>query len=174
MASTLASHSAEQIRDVFHLNLVVPAQLCAAAIPPMAQRGSGHLVNVSSLSMCANTPGFATYGASKAGLSALGESIREEIDGTGIGLTAVEVGFVETDMLGDLNATRSTRAIVDRYHRIGIQRMLDVDEVAAAVRSGVERGSPHVRLPRRSAAGPMMVNAPRRIARGLRRGLPPA
>ena len=168
---TLDTQDPEQIRDVFHLNLVVPAQLSQAALVGMLTRGRGHIVNVSSISMCADTPGFATYGASKSGLSALGESVRRELYGTGVGLTTVEVGYVDTDMLDELRTEPLTGGVFDRYEQLRLQRTLPVDEVASAVRRAVERNSPHVRLPRRSAAFPMITNLPRRLGRVIQRGV---
>ena len=168
----LWSQSADDIRSVFELNLVIPAQLCAGVIPLMQSQGTGHLVNVSSLAMCATTPGFATYGASKSGLSALAETLRVELDGTGIGLTTVEIGFVDTAMFDDLRAVGQTGSVIDRYRRLRLQRVLDVEEVAVAVRRGIEDERHHVRLPRRSAVFPMITNAPRAVGRLVQRGVP--
>jgi len=165
--AALSEQSEEQIRSVFRVNLEVPALLCRAVLPSMLQRRSGHIVNISSLAMAVDTPGWSGYGASKAGLSSLSESLRLELNGTGVGLTLVEIGEVDTDMLHEIRRTEHVDEVFTRSEKLRLQRLLSVSEVAAAVRRGVESDAAHVRLPRRAAAFPMIVNIPRRISRIL-------
>jgi len=73
------------------------ATLCAAA-PGMVERGRGHLAGVSSLAAFRGLPQNAAYSASKAALSMFLESIRLDLAGTGVDVTAICPGFVRTPM----------------------------------------------------------------------------
>ncbi|MBT8240201.1 MAG: SDR family NAD(P)-dependent oxidoreductase [Acidimicrobiia bacterium] len=161
----VADQPPADIESVLRLNLVVPARLCSEALPSMIERGRGHIVNMSSLSMAVDTVGWASYGASKAGLSSFSESLRLELDGTGVGLTLVEIGFVDTDMLSELRADPLASPVFERAIRLRLQTLLDPDDVAAAVVGAISRNRSHVRLPRRTAALPAMSNLGRRATR---------
>ena len=165
----IADQSRQEIRDVLRLNLEVPAILTRDALASMIERGSGHIVNISSMAMAVNTPGFATYGASKSALSAFGGALEQELRESGVGLTTVEIGTADTKMLHDLRGSQ-VGDVFRRYERLGMSPLLDSDAVAAAVRSAVENGRSHVRMPKRQAALPMIVNAPRAIGNALTRG----
>jgi short-subunit dehydrogenase len=166
-SGNVAEQSPEELRAVFRLNLEVPAILCQAVLPSMLARGSGHIVNVSSLAMAVDTPGFAGYGSSKAGISSFTESLRVELDDSDIGITLVEIGEADTEMVHGLRSNDRIDAIFSRAERLHLQRMLTVDEVSAAVRDAIEANRTHVRLPHRTAAIPMIVNIPRRLSRIL-------
>ncbi len=173
-ADRVVDVSPQDLEDVFRLNLVVPAQLCSMFLPAMVARGRGHIVNMSSLSMAVDTPGWASYSASKAGLSSFTESLRVELDGIRIGLTAVEIGFTETDMVHNLLSEPLTAPTFERALRLRLQRMLEPEEVARAVVRAVERDRSHVRLPRRTAALPALANVGRRASRLMAPKLPPS
>lgn len=172
ISGSLVDQSASEISAVLRLNLEVPALLCRAVLPHMIGRGSGHIVNVSSLAMAVNAPGFATYGASKAGLSSFTESLRLELPGTGVHLTSVEIGETDTDMLHTMREVDHLDAMYRRYERLRLQRLLGAEEVAIGIRRAIESGRPHVRLPRRAMAIPMIVNGPRRLSNLIQRGIP--
>lgn len=163
----VADQSPDDIEAVLRLNLVVPARLCSRALPSMIERGRGHIVNMSSLSMAVDTAGWASYSASKAGLSSFSESLRVELHGTGVGLTLVEIGFVDTDMLAGLRHDPVAAPVFERALRLRLQRVLEPDEVASAVAEAVASSRRHVRLPRRTAALPASTNLARRTTRLL-------
>jgi len=77
-------------------NLLGPAYCIEAVLPGMIERGRGHIVGISSLASYRGLPGAAAYCASKAGLSALLESLRIDLQGTGVAVTTVNPGFVRT------------------------------------------------------------------------------
>jgi 3-oxoacyl-[acyl-carrier protein] reductase len=79
-------------------NLVGPADLIHAVARHMAQRGSGRIVNVTSRGAFRGEPNHAAYGASKAGLNSLSQSMAQALAPHGVFVTAVAPGFVETDM----------------------------------------------------------------------------
>jgi NAD(P)-dependent dehydrogenase (short-subunit alcohol dehydrogenase family) len=79
-------------------NLVGPADLIHAVVPHMVEQGGGRIVNVTSRGAFRGEPDHAAYGASKAGLNSLSQSMARALAPHGIYVTAVAPGFVETDM----------------------------------------------------------------------------
>jgi short-subunit dehydrogenase len=78
------------------LNVLAPLRLTHACLPGMIARGAGGVVNVSSISALLPRPGSATYAATKAFLSAFGESLAMEVAGRGVHITTVHTGLTRS------------------------------------------------------------------------------
>jgi 3-hydroxy acid dehydrogenase / malonic semialdehyde reductase len=63
-------------------------------VPPMVERGSGHVVVMSSIAGVVTTPGGGAYCGSKAAASAITDALRMEVGPQGISVTAIEPGVV--------------------------------------------------------------------------------
>jgi 3-oxoacyl-[acyl-carrier protein] reductase len=85
-------------RRTIDVNLLGPANLIHAVAPQMVAAGGGRIVNVSSRGAFRGEPDHPAYGASKAGLNSLGQSMARALGGHGIYVTTVAPGFVDTDM----------------------------------------------------------------------------
>ncbi len=85
-------------RDTIDLNLIGTANVTWCAVQHMIAAGGGRIVNVSSRGAFRGEPGQPAYGASKAGLNALGQSLAVALAPHNITVAAVAPGFVETDM----------------------------------------------------------------------------
>jgi short-subunit dehydrogenase len=70
----------------------------AAALPAMLERREGQLAIMGSLFGYAGWPGNGSYGASKAAVINLAESLKLELRGTGVNLTLINPGFVDTPL----------------------------------------------------------------------------
>jgi short-subunit dehydrogenase len=81
------------------LNYFAPVKLILDLLPVMRERGSGHIVNISTMGLQVNTPRFAAYLASKAALDAFSRSIGPEIIGDGVHVTTVYMPLVRTPMI---------------------------------------------------------------------------
>ena len=92
----------ESWRRTIGTNLVGPANLIHEVVPHMVANGGGRIVNVSSRGAFRGEPEHTAYGASKAGLNSLGQSLAQELAPYGIYVTTVAPGFVETDMAAEL------------------------------------------------------------------------
>jgi short-subunit dehydrogenase len=79
------------------LNCRAVVRLCSAALGPMAERGRGWVINVSSVASFQPTPTLAAYAATKAYVTSLTESLVEEMRGTGVYLTALCPGLTHTE-----------------------------------------------------------------------------
>jgi NAD(P)-dependent dehydrogenase (short-subunit alcohol dehydrogenase family) len=118
-----------QWRQVMETNLTGAANVTWCAAQHMRERG-GRIVNVSSRGAFRGEPDQPAYGASKAGLNALGQSLAVALAPYGIAVATVAPGFVETDMTtehlsgerGDLIRAQSP-----------FNRVARPEEIAAAV-----------------------------------------
>jgi uncharacterized protein len=90
----LPSFSEEEIDRALQVNLRAPILLSRFLLPRMVERGSGHLVFMSSLSGRAPLAGGALYSTTKFGLRGFGASLRADLAGTGVGVSVVSPGFV--------------------------------------------------------------------------------
>lgn len=79
-------------------NLVAPFRLLHALVPRMRQRGRGHVVTVGSTADRSAYAENAAYAASKFGARAVHEVLREELRGTGVRVSLVSPGPVDTSL----------------------------------------------------------------------------
>src|SRR5210317_2274648 len=84
---------------LMQLNLLAPMRLCEVFLPGMIERGSGHIVNISSLAGWVGARGMSSYCASKFGLRGFGESLSADLRGTGVEVTNVYPSFSQTPIL---------------------------------------------------------------------------
>jgi short-subunit dehydrogenase len=90
----LDSFSHEEIDRIVDVNLRAPIQIARALVPSMIERGTGHLVLISSLAGKIPAPESSIYCATKFGLRGFGYSLNIELGGTGVGVSTVFPGFV--------------------------------------------------------------------------------
>lgn len=83
-------------------NLLGPAYLTFGAVQHMLRQGGGKIINVSSRGAFRGEPNAPAYGASKAGLNAMSQSLAKALAAQNIFVYAVAPGFVKTDMVRDL------------------------------------------------------------------------
>ncbi len=112
------------------VNLIGTANVTWRAVRHMIAAGGGRIVNVSSRGAFRGEPGQPAYGASKAGLNALGQSLAVALAPHSIIVTAVAPGFVETDM-ADAHLQGERGAAIRAQSPFG--RVATPQEVAAAV-----------------------------------------
>lgn len=98
----------------------------AAVLPGMEARGSGHVVNVSSIGGHAVSPTAAVYCATKYAVRAISDGLRQETDT--IRVTVVSPGVVESE-LADTISDPGAREVMKKFRRIAIQP----DAIARAI-----------------------------------------
>ena len=118
----------------------------------MRPRGTGHIVNIASLAGKAGYPGRATYCATKHAVVGLSEAVRAELRGTGVEVSFVMPGFVNTELTAGMTEARGVKTLTPE----------DVaDEIVARaqgpalrrLRAALDRPAAHARrrvLPRRA------------------------
>ena len=87
-----------KLASVVNVNVIGVANSVAAVLPEMVTRGSGQLVAISSLAAYRGLPKSAAYCASKAGVSAMFESLRLDLAPRGISVTIIHPGFIKTPL----------------------------------------------------------------------------
>jgi short-subunit dehydrogenase len=81
-----------------HVNYLSPVRLTLGLLPQMLARGSGTIVNVSSIAAKLSAPGEAAYDASKAALTAFSEAMAVDLWDTGIKMLTVYPGVIDTEL----------------------------------------------------------------------------
>ena len=89
-------------QQTLQTNLLGPANLCYCVAQEMIKRKSGRIVNVSSRGAFRGEPMQMAYGASKAGLNSLSQSLAISLAPYNIFVGAVAPGFVNTEMSAEL------------------------------------------------------------------------
>jgi short-subunit dehydrogenase len=88
----LDDYSQASLTRVLRVNLEVPVRLTRELLPGMRRRGEGHLVYTSSLSGKYASPRTSLYNATKFGLRGFAFGLREDLRGTGIGVSVISPG----------------------------------------------------------------------------------
>jgi NAD(P)-dependent dehydrogenase (short-subunit alcohol dehydrogenase family) len=93
-----AELDAALIDELHAVNVRAPLLLIAALVPRMTERGSGVVINISSVSAIVGTPRRAAYAATKGALDAATRSLAMELGPHGIRVNSVAPGVVDTEM----------------------------------------------------------------------------
>ena len=124
----IAEMSVEEWRETIDTNLSAAFYLAKAVWPAFERQRGGAIVNVSSLASRDPFPGFAAYGAAKAGINLFGLSAAREGHPIGIRVYTVAPGAVETDMFRRIMTT-------EQYPR---DKTLDPADVAKVIAGCVQ------------------------------------
>jgi short-subunit dehydrogenase len=89
---------AEKAEEMNAVNWVGTLNAVRAALPRMIERGRGQLVIVSSGGGLRGFPGAAVYNGTKAAQRGFAEALRHELDGTGVSVTTVYPGEIDTSL----------------------------------------------------------------------------
>jgi len=88
----------QEWKRTLDVNLIGTANMIYCAAQEMIKSGGGRIVNVSSRGAFRGEPTFPAYGASKAGMNSLGQSMAQQLAPYNIFIGTVAPGFVETDL----------------------------------------------------------------------------
>lgn len=124
-----------ELRAQFATNVFGVAATLQAALPHLRRRRSGHLMAVTSMGGLMAVPGMSAYCASKFAVEGLLESLRKEVAGFGVHVTAIEPGSFRTDWAGR-SMTRTERTIGD------YDELFDPIRAARVKASGKQLGNP--------------------------------
>jgi short-subunit dehydrogenase len=143
-----------QVYAMFQVNLVAVAHLTHRVLPGMLERRRGTIVNNASISGYAHFPAATTYAASKAGVVALTQSLRRELEGTGVRAMHLITPGVQTDMLDKTQDIYSRHLDISGWGKISPEQW--ADEAITAVKQDRRLLKPHgrERLALRATYGP--------------------
>jgi 3-oxoacyl-(acyl-carrier-protein) reductase len=137
---TVRRMTADEWQQVLAVNLFGAFHMTKAVLEHMIERGSGRIVNISSVIGETGNVGQANYAASKAGLFGFSKSLALEMAQRGITVNCVAPGFIETEMVAAI-----PKAALDKViERIPMRRLGSPGEVARVVRFLVDDDSAYV------------------------------
>ena len=143
----------------FAVNVMGVVHGMRAALPRMRDRGRGHVVNIASSASWVAPPGEVTYSATKHAVLALTDGVREELEGSGIELTGVYPGLVDTELAKGTNPPRGSKWI-------------SPDDIAHSVVAAIRKPRPDVFNPREFAFTARLARVlPTRARRRLMKAL---
>ena len=112
------------------INLMAPAHLSYLALREMAPRGGGRIVNVSSRGSFRGEPLGPAYGASKAALNSMGQSLAKALARQNVCVFTVAPGWVETDMAAEtMQSSQGAAVLADQP----LGRIAKPEEIASIV-----------------------------------------
>ncbi|MDA2892208.1 SDR family NAD(P)-dependent oxidoreductase [Mycolicibacterium sp. BiH015] len=147
------------VRGMFELNFFGLLSVTRAVLPGMRARGTGWIVNVSSVAGLVAAPGFGYYSATKFAVEAVTETLRDEVAPQGISVLAVEPGAFRTNAYAGF-ADEPVSEAIPVYHDLLEQvraQFIDMD--------GKQPGDPH-RGARAVIAAMAQEPPPRRLVLG--------
>ena len=93
----LDQQTQSEIQNQIQVNLIGAIQLSREVLPHMLQAGKGHIIHLTSISSWVGVPTYSIYTATKFGLRGFLESLRRELKGTGVIVSGVFPGAVDTE-----------------------------------------------------------------------------
>lgn len=147
------------VRGMFELNFFGALSVIRAVLPGMRARGSGWIVNVSSVAGLLGVAGFGYYSASKFAVEAVTEVLREEVAAQGIRVMAVEPGSFRTRAYAGFADEPITETIPEYRSMLEHVRQGFIDQ------DGVQPGDP-MRGARAVIAAMAQDQPPRRLVLG--------
>ena len=130
-AADAATASPRFFDSILKLNLHAAMYMAQAAHAPMKAAGGGSIVNIASVSAIRPSPGTAAYGAAKAGLLNLTQSLAQEWGPDAIRVNAIIAGLMQTETAEQTYGDAEAQAAVGRS--MPLQRMGTGDDLAGAI-----------------------------------------
>jgi short-subunit dehydrogenase len=146
---TLAAEApVEEYEDLMRTNFFGAVYFTKAVLPLMLARRSGHIVNVGSIAGRLGTGHHTHYCATKFAMTGFTESLWYELQGTGVGITLVNPGVIDTELFDHesfANFPAANRA-----------RMIPVRVLTEAILEAIRRNRPEITVPRYFALGTLL------------------
>ncbi len=120
-----------QWRQMLDVNVLGLLYCTQAALPLLREAGRADIVNVSSVAGRVANPGSAVYNVTKWGVVAFSEALRKEVAGSGIRVSCVEPGFVDTELQGHNEHPMVKEGIDQMREQIG--EVLTAEDIASAI-----------------------------------------
>jgi NAD(P)-dependent dehydrogenase (short-subunit alcohol dehydrogenase family) len=133
----MADTTMDEWHKVVNIDLFGVVRGCRLFLPEMLAAGRGQILNTASFAGLAGAPGAMTYGVAKAGVVALSEQLRAEVEHKGIRVGVICPAFFRTNLMETAIASDEVKA---RVHKIMDRSPDTVDSVADKIFAGAERG----------------------------------
>ncbi len=133
-------------QEMMDVNYMGSVRCAHAALPYMLQAGQGHIVNVASMAGKMATAKSTAYSATKHAVLGFTNALRQELQGTGIAVSAVNPGPIDTPFFERADPS-------GQYVRNVSWFMMSSDKVARAIVSVIEKRRPELDMPWTASAG---------------------
>jgi short-subunit dehydrogenase len=110
-AGAFVDEQRESTRRQMEINVFGVVNGCRLVLPRFIGRGAGQIVNLSSVAGKGGYAGIATYSGTKFYLYGFSEALRAELQGTGVDITVVMPGFVQTELTAGIGEARFFKRI---------------------------------------------------------------
>jgi short-subunit dehydrogenase len=128
---------ADVFRQHLDVNVMGTVYCIVAVLPSMLELGHGRIAIVASVTGFAALPRAEAYGATKAFLISMADSLRADLAGTGVEVTVVNPGYVKTPLTA--------------HNEFEMPFLIEPEEMARALADGLEAGKPEISFPLRMA-----------------------
>lgn len=149
-----------QFKAMMEVNYFGMIHCIQAVLPSMLERGQGHIINVASLAGKVATAKASGYAASKHAVLGLTQSLRHELRGKGIAVSAVNPGPVATPFLNKADPTGNYFSSLGRT-------IIQPERVAQAIFNVIQSRKPEINLPMSLALGAALYRAFPRLLDGV-------
>ena len=139
----VAGAPTDQWRQMIDVNLLGLLYCTHAALPIMGAAGSGDIVNISSVAGRTASFGSGVYNMTKWGVVGFSEALRQECGRAGVRVTAIEPGWVDTELQGHNEHPAVVAGMKKAMEKV--ERVLDADDIAGAISFAVTQ-PPHVSI----------------------------
>ncbi len=130
----LLTTSMDDWRWMLETNLLGVVRGCRLFGPVLAEQAEGHILNIASFAALAGAPGMAAYATAKAGVVALSEGLRADLEGSGVGVSVACPSFFQTNLLEGFRTSDPASL------KIATRLMRDAKESAADIAEAIYRG----------------------------------
>jgi NAD(P)-dependent dehydrogenase (short-subunit alcohol dehydrogenase family) len=117
----LAEGSTDAAEQMMETNFFGPLRMSRAFAPTLAANGGGAIVNVLSVASWISSPLLAVYGASKSAAWSLTNGLRHELGEQKTQVVGVHAGFIDTDLVRDLDVPKSSPQAIVRAAFDGLE-----------------------------------------------------
>jgi NAD(P)-dependent dehydrogenase (short-subunit alcohol dehydrogenase family) len=130
----LEDGAVDAARAQLEVNFFGMLRMASAFAPVLAANGGGAMLNVLSIASWINRPLLGTYGATKSAAWALTNGLRHELRGQSTQVSALHMGFVDTDLTRGIEMPKSTPEAIVRAALDGLEEGLPEILADAATR----------------------------------------
>jgi short-subunit dehydrogenase len=149
---TLDNFRAEIFRSHLEVNVMGTVHCIESVLPDMLRRRAGRVAVVASVTGFVGLPRAEAYGATKAFLISMCDSLRADLDGSGVAVTVINPGYV--------------RSRLTDQNDFEMPFLMESEDAARIIADGLERGRPEISFPLRMAlAMKLLGSAPGAVAR---------
>jgi short-subunit dehydrogenase len=136
---------ADVFREHLEVNVMGTVHCIEAVLPAMLELRQGRIAVVASVTGYAALPRAAAYGATKAFLISMADSLRADLAGTGVEVTVINPGFVKTPLTAQ--------------NEFDMPFLIEPGQAARAIADGLEAGRPEISFPLRMAVAMKLLGS---------------